>query len=212
MKQHRFFDREHATWVLRLLPGEFATSKKASGNPSPSPPAQGLMTVLGSCVAVCLMDKTAGLMGMNHFMLPEQLDQAFLEHYGADPASRSARYGCYAMELLINALLTQGAKREHLGAWIFGGGQILSGMTDIGHSNVLFATQYLLREKIKIKGQDTGGNLARKLYFSPTLSAPECRLIQESLKRVQHREIRHAATLASVNATHKTDISLFKGA
>jgi chemotaxis protein CheD len=212
MKQHRFFDRARSTWVLRLLPGEFATSKKALDKLSSLPPSQGLMTVLGSCVAVCLMDKSAGVMGMNHFMLPEQLDPAYLEHYETNPANRSARYGSYAMELLINALLAQGAKREHLGAWIFGGGQILAGMTDIGQSNVQFATQYLLREKIKIKGQDTGGKLARKLYFAPELSAPECRLIQESLNRVQHREIRHAASLASGNATQKTDISLFQGA
>ena len=30
-----------------------------------------LVTVLGSCVAACIQDRTAGIGGMNHFMLPD---------------------------------------------------------------------------------------------------------------------------------------------
>jgi chemotaxis protein CheD len=212
MKQHRFFDRSHTAWVRRLLPGEFASSKKAPLECSANQSSEALMTVLGSCVAVCLWDKVAGVIGMNHFMLPEQSDLIIIEKTSVDPASRSARYGSNAMELLINEMLFKGAQKDRLTAWVFGGAQILAGLTDIGLCNIQFARQYLVREKIAIKGQDTGGSLARKLYFALDLHEPECRLIEESLHRVQHRELRHAATIARAGLGQGADISLFEKA
>jgi chemotaxis protein CheD len=212
MKPHRFFDREYSCWVRRLLPGEFATSKEASSEVAKEKSSEGLMTVLGSCVAVCLTDPTAGVIGMNHFMLPQQLDLSLSGLSSTGPANRSARYGSYAMELLINELLSQGAKKDRFHAWIFGGAQILAEPTDVGLCNVQFAAHYLRQERIKLLGHDTGGALARRLYWAPQLVQPDCRLIEESLNRVQHRESRHAAALAQSGAALKPDISLFERA
>ena len=61
-----------------------------------------LVTVLGSCVAACIHDRTAGIGGMNHFMLPD--DGADASHAASD----SMRYGAYAMEVLINELIKRG--------------------------------------------------------------------------------------------------------
>lgn len=210
MKPHRFFDREHSSWVRRLLPGEFATSRKASSEGVNPKPSEGLMTVLGSCVAVCLTDQATGLIGMNHFMLPAQREIGLPEISNADPTNRSARYGSYAMELLINELLSQGAKKDRMLAWIFGGGQILTELTNVGMCNIQFAAQYLRQERIKLRGQDTGGIFARRLYWATQLSQPECRHIEVSLNRVQHRESRHAAALVQSSTTLKPDISLFE--
>ena len=62
-----------------------------------------LVTVLGSCVSACLRDPRTGIGGMNHFMLPDDGGDA------GNPLSTSARYGVYAMELLINEILKAGA-------------------------------------------------------------------------------------------------------
>jgi chemotaxis protein CheD len=210
MKPHLFFDREHATWVRRLLPGEFASLKKTVPRlRAHEKISEGLMTVLGSCVAVCLQDRIAGVIGMNHFMLPLQLDVTAVSQPSLDPIHRSARYGSHAMELLINEMLTLGARKAQLRAWVFGGGQILSDLTDVGQCNVQFAAQYLQREEISIKALDTGGNLARRLFFAPHLDSPVCRLIKESLGRVQHREARHAELVANRSATMITAVNLF---
>jgi chemotaxis receptor (MCP) glutamine deamidase CheD len=75
-----------------------------------------IVTVLGSCVSACIRDRVSGMGGMNHFMLPDG---------GGDdgsPVSASARYGTYAMEVLINEVLKAGARRENLEAKVFGGG------------------------------------------------------------------------------------------
>ena len=89
-----------------------------------------LTTMLGSCIAACLRDPIAGVGGMNHFLLPD-----------AEETDRSAslRYGANAMELLVNGLLSIGAKRERLEAKLFGGGHMTDGLGDIGEKNAKFA-------------------------------------------------------------------------
>ena len=60
-------------------------------------------TVLGSCISACVRDSRAKVGGMNHFLLAAQSGLA-RDRYGA-----SARYGAYAMEQLINSVLTRGS-------------------------------------------------------------------------------------------------------
>ena len=96
---------------------------------------------------------------MNHFMLPE---------YGGgedDPLSSSARYGAFAMEVLINGLLQKGASRKRLEAKVFGAGRVMAGMTDVGKRNAHFAMEYLKRENIRVLSHDLGDIYPRKVYF-----------------------------------------------
>ena len=116
-----------------------------------------LTTMLGSCIAACLHDPTARVGGMNHFLLSE-----------ADgDEGASLRYGAYAMELLVNGLLSIGARREKLVAKLFGGSRLREGLADIGAKNAIFAERYLQREHIPILGGGTGGHSARRIQFWP---------------------------------------------
>ena len=63
-------------------------------------------TVLGSCISACVRDVVANVGGMNHFLLAEQSGSA-RDRYGA-----SARYGAFAMEQLINQVLSRGTGRN----------------------------------------------------------------------------------------------------
>jgi chemotaxis protein CheD len=118
-----------------------------------------VVTVLGSCVSVCLRDAVTGIGGMNHFMLPGSGDHS--------PIGSSARYGSYAMELLINDLLKLGAVRSRLQAKVFGGGHVLGGFREnsIGDANVEFVLKYLQTEKISVLAQDLLDIYPRKVYF-----------------------------------------------
>jgi len=148
-----FFDREFALPAVKLLPGEYYITARDMM----------LTTVLGSCVSACVRDSTAGIGGMNHFMLPED----------ADPTSRDAvaamRYGVYAMEMLINELLKAGARRERLEAKVFGGGAVLANMTmlNVGDRNADFVLRYLQTEQVRIAAQDLRGSLPRRINYFP---------------------------------------------
>ena len=116
-----------------------------------------IVTVLGSCVSACMRDPVAKVGGMNHFMLPGRDTEG--------PLSASARYGAYAMEVLINQLFALGAKRERLEAKIFGAARVLPGMSDIGERNAKFALDYLRRESIRVLAEDLGHEEPCKIYF-----------------------------------------------
>lgn len=123
-----------------------------------SDPQVMLTTILGSCVSMCLRDPLAGIGGMNHFLLPDGIA-------GDDGDSR--RYGAYAMELLINAVLSAGGRRERLEAKLFGGGRMFDSLQDVGRSNAEFAERYLHDEGIPIVGGSLRGAGSRRIQFWP---------------------------------------------
>ncbi len=122
-----------------------------------------IVTVLGSCVSVCLRDSHTGFGGMNHFLLPNDAGS------GKNIISESARYGVHAMELLINQLLKMGADRNRFEAKVFGGGNVLKGLTtqNVGEQNAEFVLDYLHNESIPIVAIDLLDRFPRKVYFFP---------------------------------------------
>ncbi|WP_439669599.1 putative chemoreceptor glutamine deamidase CheD [Cupriavidus necator] len=148
-----YFDREFGKQAIKLLPNEYYVTREDVV----------LTTVLGSCVAACIRDETAGVGGMNHFMLPD-------DDGSADRMlSASMRYGSYALEVLINELLKMGARRERLEAKVFGGGAVLANMTtlNIGDRNADFVLRYLKTEEIRVAAQDLRGPHARRVSYFP---------------------------------------------
>jgi chemotaxis protein CheD len=149
-----YFDRTFNTNAAKISPGEYYYTDKDML----------IVTVLGSCVSACIRDSRTGIGGMNHFMLPEggSADKD-------SPVSESMRYGTYAMEVLINQLLRNGAKRENLEAKIFGGGNVLRSFTtnNVGDRNAAFVKKYLKEEGIKVTGEDLLDIYPRKVYFFP---------------------------------------------
>jgi chemotaxis protein CheD len=122
-----------------------------------------ISTILGSCVAVGFFDAEAGLGGLNHFMLPG--DAAKIDLL----ASPDAKYGMYAMDLLINELMKLGTRRAALKAKVFGGGSVLRFSNGAGSripaNNVDFAFEYLRKEGIPVVASDVGGKEPRKIFF-----------------------------------------------
>ena len=149
-----YFDRTFNTNAAKISPGEYYYTDKDML----------IVTVLGSCVSACIRDSRTGIGGMNHFMLP---DGAAADK--DSPVSESMRYGTYAMEVLINQLLRNGAKRENLEAKIFGGGNVLRSFTtnNVGDRNAAFVKKYLKDEGIKVTGEDLLDIYPRKVYFFP---------------------------------------------
>ena len=144
-----YFDRVQNIQAVKILPGEYFVTDKDML----------IVTVLGSCVAACVRDPLYGIAGMNHFMLPEGPGNDGV-------ASASARYGGFAMELLINQLLKLGARRNALEAKVFGGGNVLRALSagNVADRNAAFVLDFLKLENIPIAAQDLGGTHPRKVY------------------------------------------------
>jgi chemotaxis protein CheD len=163
-----------------------------------------IVTVLGSCVAACIRDRVSGIGGMNHFMLPNGGSAA-----GRD-ASPSMRYGDYAMNVLIDALLKAGARRDHLEAKVFGGGNVLRGFSaiNVGERNAHFVREYLQDARIRIEAEDLVGLYPRKVYFFPATG----KVLVKKLKQLNNytlvrREHDYANRLQVVSETGAMDAS-----
>lgn len=119
-------------------------------------------TVLGSCISACVRDVRARVGGMNHFLLAAQSGAA-RDRYGA-----SARYGAYAMERLINTVLSRGTgQKGNLEIKVFGGGLINASLIDIGGKNIEFVREFLANEGYVAAAEDMGGTFARRVLFKP---------------------------------------------
>jgi len=148
-----YYDRNFDMEAAKILPGEYYVTSRAMV----------LVTVLGSCVAACIRDYHSGVGGMNHFMLPDNHAD------DSSPLNASARYGTYAMEVLINHIIKLGARRAFLEAKVFGGGNVLKGFTvaNVGQRNADFVLEFLATEKIRVVAQDLVDIYPRKVYYFP---------------------------------------------
>jgi chemotaxis protein CheD len=148
---NRYFDRQFEVEAVKVLPGEYYVTASSMV----------LVTVLGSCVSACIRDREKGIGGMNHFMLAETTDDGAL--------SSSARYGAYAMEILVNHLLKLGARKSNLEAKVFGGGRVMASLTSsmVGERNSRFVIDFLTTEGIHLAAKDLLDVYPRKVYFFP---------------------------------------------
>lgn len=142
-------DRTRPLQIVYLHPGELYASKHPSA----------VMTILGSCVSVCLWDSQRQIGGMNHFLLP----------WSPGTSSRSARYGDVAMEDLIERLVSLGARPDRLRARVFGGACVLEAFrgddSHLGARNVDLAIKQLSSRGIRVAGKMVGGRVGYKVRF-----------------------------------------------
>ncbi len=189
---NRYYDRHFDSEAAKILPGEYFVTDSGML----------LVTVLGSCVAACIRDTKTGMGGMNHFMLPDD--------GGREMVGASARYGTYAMEVLINHLLKMGARRNSLEAKVFGGGAVMASLSssNVGTRNAEFVLNYLKTEKIPIVAKDLLDSYPRKVYYFPDSG----RVMVKKLHRVHNetlftREKDYKARLS--NSSVEGDVELF---
>jgi len=117
-----------------------------------------IVTVLGSCVGVCLYDKVELIGGMNHYLLPLWNGNGL----------ESPKYGNVAIPKLIENMENIGCLRRNMEAKIFGGANIHRANSEgqlIGQKNVLIAKEVLREWGIPIKAEDTGGNNGRRIMM-----------------------------------------------
>lgn len=183
-----WFEPQFRTEAVKVLPGEYFVATEDIP----------IMTTLGSCIAACLWDRQAGVGGLNHFLLPE----------GGDG---TGRYGSYAMELLINEMMKQGASRSSLEAKVFGGGQVIAGMSslNVGERNTRFVLDYLKTERISVTAKDVLDVYPRKVCFLPASGKAMVKRLAPARRDELIAQERRAAQQVAPAATGGGSIDLF---
>lgn len=165
----RMRDQRFPHEIAAILPGEFFVSAEPMI----------VYTVLGSCVSACIRDPVTGIGGMNHFMLPKPKEG------GSDSWGESTRYGSYAMESLINAILKRGGRKSRLEVKLFGAGRIYDGNIDVGARNAEWVLNYVRTEGLTVCKTDLGEVLPRKIYYFTESG----RVLMKKIDRLKNRTI-----------------------
>lgn len=183
-----WFETRFGSEAVKVLPGEYFVHAEDIL----------IMTTLGSCIAACLWDRDARIGGLNHFMLP-------------DGGNGDGRYGSYAMELLINEMMRQGASRSSLEAKVFGGAQVIAGMdtVNVGARNTRFVLDYLRTERIPVVGKDVLDIHPRKVCFMPASGKAIVKRLASSNAAAVLQQDRAAAHDALPVATRGGSVDLF---
>lgn len=168
--RHRYFDAKAGGTIVQVLQGDYYVT---------TAPEEILNTVLGSCIAACIRDPVALCGGMNHFLLPDPGKGA-----KAEVAGLALRYGGFSMEQLINEILKLGGQRDRLEVKVFGGANVVRGLSDVGHRNSDFVEEFLAKEGFRIVGQHLRGTRPRKVQFFPLTGQVRMRELRDTRAEV----------------------------
>ena len=117
---------------------------------------------LGSCIGICIWDKSKKLAGLAHIMLPSSVQ--------SKNASNRAKFADTAIVEALLMLGKAGAATSGLVAKIAGGAQMFKFSSDsdvlkVGERNTVAVIEHLKKNNIKLLAQDTGGNFGRTIFF-----------------------------------------------
>jgi chemotaxis protein CheD len=133
--------------------GEFAVSNEA---------ADTIVThALGSCIAVCIWDKSAVVGGLLHFLLPDAAVNP--ERARSQPAT----FANTGLPLFFQAAYALGLDKKRCRVRLIGGAEIggLGGANslNVGKRNLLAARNILWRNGLLIEAEATGGSIPRSV-------------------------------------------------
>ncbi len=123
---------------------------------------EGLISyALGSCVGICVVDKTAQIAGMVHIMLPY--------NNNADKTN-VFKYADTGIPEMIKQMEHLGGIRTRMIAKIAGGARMFeikgnSAIGNIGERNIEAARETLQKLRIRLFSEDVGENYGRTIIF-----------------------------------------------
>lgn len=128
------------------------------------PPDKLVTAGLGSCIGICILDKSTKIASLTHIMLPSSLQ--------AKNTDNKAKFADTGIAMVIDEMRKTGANINGMVAKIAGGAQMFkfSGENDIlkiGERNAVAVIENLEKHKIRLLSKDVGGNYGRTITFDP---------------------------------------------
>jgi Chemotaxis protein; stimulates methylation of MCP proteins len=114
---------------------------------------------LGSCIGTCLYDKTTGIAGLSHIMLPDST--AIIDGH-----TTRMKFADTALPDMVDRMKAMGANIPALKAKIAGGAvmfQTSNSRFNIGERHATFTKAALAKLRIPILAQDVGLNYGRTM-------------------------------------------------
>ncbi|MGZ6213327.1 MAG: chemotaxis protein CheD [Candidatus Limnocylindria bacterium] len=113
---------------------------------------------LGSCIGLAIVDRTAGVAGLAHIVLPESNERV----------DQVGKFADTAVPELIARMRTAGAAERRFETALVGGARMfeMSGGLDIGARNEAAVRAALTKARIQVKAAETGGSSGRTVRIA----------------------------------------------
>ncbi|MFX3674082.1 MAG: chemotaxis protein CheD [Paenisporosarcina sp.] len=137
---------------------------------------------LGSCVGVVLYDESLKIAGLIHVMLPDS-------NLSRTETVNVAKFADTGIPAMIDQLKLEGVQPFRLKAKIAGGAQMFQFTANkdtmrIGPRNVAAVKEYLLKSKIPLISEETGGSSGRTIEFDPSTTLLNIRTVNQGVKDI----------------------------
>ncbi len=117
---------------------------------------------LGSCIGLVLLDRRKGVAGLAHIVLPAA--------DGHNKELNPLKFADKAVPELLRQVTALGARKPMLEAVLVGGASMFAGAgstLEVGSRNAAAVKTALLKERIRIHAEDTGGTRGRTVRVDP---------------------------------------------
>lgn len=112
---------------------------------------------LGSCIGLAVIDRSSGVAGMAHIVLPES----------SGTTSQPGRFADLAVPALLAQMQNAGAVTRRLDAVMAGGARMFElGEMEIGARNAAAVEAGLAKAGLTVRAADTGGDRGRTLRLT----------------------------------------------
>lgn len=140
------------------------------------------VAALGSCIGLAMLDREARVAAMAHVFLPSSRQA---KRSGCD----RGKYADTAVQTLLEAVLSLGARRDRLDVYLAGGGQLtgarpLPGAPTIGQANEAAVRRELDVAGLRPTATRTGGGVSRSLRVDVATGVVTTRAIGGTLERI----------------------------
>lgn len=132
---------------------------------------------LGSCVGICLHDKSRNIGGLAHIMLPDSKESANVDN--------RRRYADTGIKELVDSMMRYGASIATMTAKIAGGAQMFQTQLksfNIGERNVQAVKKILSGYGIRLIAEDTGADYGRTVFFDVETGVMQVKSVNKGTK------------------------------
>jgi chemotaxis protein CheD len=136
---------------------------------------------LGSCIGITFFDKSKGIGGLSHIMLPDSTLFATVNN--------PLKFADLAVPILLEDMIKLGATKNNLIAKIAGGASMFSFsdksmIMDVGNRNIIAVKNILNKLAIPIVSEDTGGNKGRTILLDTATGVLQIKTVGVGIKEI----------------------------
>ncbi len=155
-------------------------------------------TIVGSCVSVILYASNRQIGGMNHYVMPEVLQNREATPY----------FGRPAVTLLLAAFQRLQVKPSEIRATLIGGAHMKAMDSKVGMMNSQLARDMLTEAGIRVIKEDSGGIYGRVILFNSNTGVIELRKAGSKPSRNRSNHSSYSSKLERLQISSKNGIYL----